>query len=119
MDFELSYGKVQEKGSYSTAFHNVMDQRITFLCGSVKNIKVLTKPWKPNKVDYIADSELVAKRALKHSPILWRFFQKEVLENYDADRWQKLPIEIRNKIEQTVGRAYTRAGLHPKSRYFA
>ena len=123
MDEELAQtnGKFQHLDRYPCAFHAVVSQRIVFLHASGVKVRAYSgsgKNGRANTIDFIADAELVAKRALKDSPTLWRVFQEEILVN-GTETWQAVPIETRAQIEQTVGRAYIRAGLHPKSRYFA
>jgi hypothetical protein len=123
--FAQSKGKVEYKDRFQAAFHKVVDQRNHFLNRSAARVQQYSdsgssarKAGAANRIDFIVDAELVAKRTLKDSPELWSVFQKQILEN-EAEMWQAVPVELRNQIEQKVGRAYIRVGLHPTSRYFA
>ena len=125
MDAELASVKIPEyKDRYQCAFHKVIDQRTHFLNRSTIRVQqysdsghVSPKASAPNRVDFIADAELVAKRALKDEPKLLRVFLHH-LES-ELEFWSDVPGDVRMQIEQTVGRAYIRMGLHPTSRYFA
>lgn len=125
MDAELATVKIPEyKDRYQCAFHKVIDQCICFLNRSTLRVQqysdsghVSRKACAPNRVDFIADAELVAKRVLKDERKLLRIFLHH-LES-ELEFWSDVPGDVRVQIEQTVGRAYIRTGLHPTSRYFS
>ncbi len=76
------------------------------------------KAYKPTRLDFICDVELVAKRALKHSAKLTRIFQKAIVEE-SGEQWTAVPAKTRNKIEEVVGKNLNQAGMYPLSRYFS
>jgi hypothetical protein len=125
MDAELASVRIPEyKTRYQCAFHKVIDQRTHFLNRSTVRVQQYSdsghgsrKASAPNRMDYIADSELVSKRTLKGNPKLLRVFLNHMGTEFEF--WSDVPGDVRVQIEQMVGRAYIRAGLHPASRYFA
>jgi hypothetical protein len=125
MDAELASVRIPEyKDRFQCAFHKVIDQRTHFLNRSTVRVQQYSdsghgsrKASAPNRMDYIADSELVSKSALKGNPKLLRVFLNHMGTEFEF--WSDVPGDVRVQIEQTVGRAYIRAGLHPTSRYFA
>jgi hypothetical protein len=75
------------------------------------------KAAKPSASDFCVDVELTAKRALRGTPALLAVFQKYILE-LEGERWEKVPMIVRGKIAEIVGKAFLKAKLCPLGRYF-
>lgn len=77
-----------------------------------------TKNWNaPTRVDFVADVEITAKRALKLQPALLNLFVDHILE-LDGEQWDKVPMLKRSKISDLVGNAFMAAKIHPAGGYF-
>jgi hypothetical protein len=124
MDEELASGNVSHKDRYTIAFHKIVEQRTHFLHRSPVKVQTYSdaghghhKASAPNRLDFITDAEHVAMRALKDNPKLLRVFLNHMETEFEF--WASVPADVRVQIEQMVGRAYIRYGLHPRSRYFS
>ena len=105
------------------AFSGVVGERANCLNQTATRMlrQGVDKSWLPNRMDFTADTELVAKRALQEFPALWKAFRENILDRQlGVEEWEEqTPSEQRMSVELVVGHAYLKAGMYPLSRYFS
>ena len=112
-------------GLCDEAFDAVLSNRFDILNRSGVHVmkyseeaRAQRKLWKANTVDFLADAEIVARRALSDQPKLWNIVKEVVLEN-EGEGWDSPPRTTQDQISRPVAAAYRKAGLFPVHRYFA
>jgi hypothetical protein len=119
MDAELASGTIQCLDRHRVCFQKVTEQYTSLIHRSGLKVQKYEDVGKgsrktntdPNRIDFLADVESVAKRALKSEPKLLRVFLNQMASEFDY--WADVPGEIRTQIENQCGWWFTRAGMHP------